>query len=224
MVKISKQLAENEQVRQEKPSFPGLSFVERLFICLTVGALFFGLVISWYAQSTEQKLTQTKQGGMAVSQWIKSAYLLKDTSLSLSDKGADPSSCTAEKMLVSKSCVLELIQENSMLKSLQNPFFPESENASLIAVFEGQAGIPKNGSPCGSLSETFAIFTAAGLFKGKPKAWRGTIMLQLSAAAEKTSDNKAKLMAGYCDEGGRYERLEAEIPFFKENKVLQGGS
>lgn len=225
MAKISKQLAENKQAGQARSSFPGLSFVENLFICLTLGALFFGLIISWYTQSTEAKLTQTKQSGMAVSQWIQSAYRLKSASLNLSDEKGEARHCAGDERPISKACILELIQENNIFKSLQNPFFPENRNASLIAVFGGQAGLLEQGSPCASLSESFSLFTASGLFNGKPEAWRGTIMLYVPQSDKKVadrktpdrkiSDNKTELITGYCNQGGRYERLVGEIPFFK---------
>ena len=160
VAKISKQLAENKQAGQGGSAFPGLSFVERLFICLTIGALFFGLIISWYTQSTETKLTQTKQSGIAVSQWIQSAYRLKNTRLNLSDETGETRYCAETEKLISKACILELIQENNIFKSLENPFFPENRNASLIAVFDSQAGIPEDVSPCASLSDSFSLFTA----------------------------------------------------------------
>ena len=225
VAKISKQLAENKQAGQGGSAFPGLSFVERLFICLTIGALFFGLIISWYTQSTETKLTQTKQSGIAVSQWIQSAYRLKTTRLNLSDETGEARYCAGKEKPISKACILELIQDNNIFKSLQNPFFPENRNASLIAVFDSQAGIPEDVSPCASLSDSFSLFTASGLFNGKPKAWRGTIMLYVplsdkktsdkQTSDSKTSDNKAELITGYCNEGGRYERLVGEIQFSK---------
>ena len=215
VAKLSKQLAENKQAGQVDSPFPGLSFVERLFICLTIGALFFSLIISWYTQSTEAKLTQTKQSGMAVSQWIRSAYRLKNTSLNLSYETEEARHCAGDERPISKACILELIQENNIFKSLQNPFFPENRNASLIAVFDGQAGLLEEGSPCANLSESFSLFTASGLFNGKPKAWRGTIMLFLPLSDRKAPDNKTELITGYCNQGGRYVRLVGEIPFFK---------
>ena len=220
MAKISKQLAETKQAGQARSPFPGLSFVENLFICLTLGALFFGIIISWYTQSTEVKLAQTKQSGLAVSEWIQSAYRLKSASLNLSYETGEARHCAGDERPISKACILDLIQEDNIFKSLQNPFFPENRNASLIAVFDGQAGLLEEGSPCASLSEAFSLFTASGLFNGKPKAWRGTIMLYVPLSNRKTpdreiSDNKAELITGYCNQGGRYERLVGEILFFK---------
>ncbi len=224
MAKISKQLAKNKQVGRGVSPFPGLSFIENLFICLTLGALFFGLIISWYSQSTEAKLTETKQSGMAVSQWIQSAYRLKNSSLNLSEKTEEHRYCMGKGRPISKACILELIQENAIFKSLQNPFFPENRNASLIAVFDSHVGLPENGSPCSSLSDSFSLFTASGLFNGKPKSWRGTIMLSVPSADRKILDDKTELITGYCNQGGRYERLVGKNLFFRGNELSQNGS
>lgn len=186
----------------------GISQLEAWFIGLGVVALIIGSALHTYFDKRQEKLDTLIQNSQAVGQWLQAAYLLSQstgqTSFTMCDIG---------KTRSGKACITELISQSNVLLSLKNPYFMDSESASVFAVFDGGGRIPAAGRPCSHLAEQFTIFTSAGLYQGKPTFWRGTIILNFQEKNRQLSAVPHRLIVGYCDGGGQYQRLPTDIPF-----------
>ena len=184
----------------------GISQLEAWFIGLGVVALIFGSALHTYFDKRQEKLDTLIQNSQAVGQWLQAAYLL-----SQSTGQTSVTMCDIGKTRSGKACITELISQSDVLLSLKNPYFMDSESASVFAVFDGGGRIPAAGRPCSHLANQFTIFTPAGLYLGKPIFWRGTIILNFQQKNRDLSVVSQRLIVGYCDGGGRYQRLPMDI-------------
>lgn len=194
--------------QQRSGHLQGLSWLEALFIGLAIAAILIGSVLHAYTNVEQKKLNALTQNSQAVGQWLQAAYLL-----SQSPGQTNITMCDMEKTRSGKDCITELISRNDILLSLKNPYFQNSENAPIFAVFEGQGSPPAAGRSCRHLAEQFSIITSAGLYQGKPSFWRGTILIYFQEEIRQISGPIRSLFVGYCDGGGRYQRLPIDIPF-----------
>ena len=152
----------------------GISFLEALFIGLTLMALIGGGLVHSIQKTHQTKISTVTENGEAIAQWLRSAYLLKQISTP-----SDNSPCAENSINTELACFQDIIGENGIFSTLQNPFFPERDSAPIIALFQGNASSPVTGKPCGELAERFSILTASGHYLGKPRFWRGTILIYL---------------------------------------------
>ena len=185
----------------------GLSRLEALFIGLGVAAFIIGSALNAHFDTKQDKLDRLIENSQAVGQWLRAAYLL-----SQSTGQTSVGMCDIGKTRSGKGCITELISRNEVLLSLKNPFFSDSENATVFAVFEGGSRSPLAGRPCSHLADQFTIITSAGLYQGKPTFWRGTIILYVQEENRQSPKRPHKLIVGYCDGGGRYQPLSTDFP------------
>ena len=186
----------------------GISQLEAWFIGLGVAAFIIGNSLHAYFDKRQEKLDTLIQNSQAVGQWLEVAYLLGQSTGQNSVK-----MCDIGKTRSGKACITELISQSDVLLSLKNPYFMDSKSASVFAIFDGGGRIPAAGSPCSHLAKQFTIFTSAGLYQGKPTFWRGTIILNFQEKNRQLSAAPHRLIVGYCDDGGQYQRLLTDIPF-----------
>ena len=186
----------------------GISQLEAWFIGLGVAAFIIGSALHAYFDKRQEKLDTLIQNSQVVGQWLQAAHLL-----SQSKDQTSVTMCDIEKTRSGKACIIELISQSDVLLSLKNPYFLDSESASVFAVFDGGGRIPAVGRPCSHLADQFTIFTSAGLYQGKPTFWRGTIILNFQSKNRQLSAISHRLIIGYCDDGGQYQPLPTDIPF-----------
>ena len=98
-----------------------------------------------------------------------------------------------------------------LFSTLQNPFFPERDSAPIIALFQRNASSPVTGKPCGELAERFSILTASGHYLGKPRFWRGTILIYLREYTAREQGLRRYFVVGFCDFKDRYQQLSTNI-------------
>jgi len=185
---------------------PAISFLEALFIGLTLIALFGGGLTHIIQKSHQTKISTVTENGQAIAQWLRSAYLLKQISTP-----SDNAPCAKNTVRTELACFQELIAQNGIFATLKNPFYPERDSAPIMALFHGNAPSPVTGKPCGELADQFSILTASGHYSGKPRFWRGTILIYLRENTARQQALNRYFMVGYCDDEGRYQPLSANI-------------
>ena len=184
----------------------GVSFLEALFIGLTLMALIGGGLVHTIQKTHQTKISIVAENGEAIAQWLRSAYLLKQISTP-----SDNAPCAENSINTELACFQEMIGQNGIFSTLKNPFFPERDSAPIIALFQGNASSPVTGKPCGELAVQFSILTASGYYLGKPRFWRGTIVIYLREYTAPQPALNRYFVVGYCDNEGRYKQLSANI-------------
>ena len=184
----------------------GVSFLEALFIGLTLMALIGGGLVHTIQKTHQTKISTVTENGEAIAQWLRSAYLLKQISTP-----SDNAPCAENSINTELACFQDIIDENGIFSTLKNPFFPERDSAPIIALFQGNASSPVTGKPCGELAQRFSILTASGHYLGKPRFWRGTIVIYLREYTAQEQGLRRYLMVGFCDFKERYQQLSTNI-------------
>ena len=184
----------------------GVSFLEALFIGLTFMALIGGGLFHTIQKTHQTKISTVTENGEAIAQWLRPAYLLKQISTP-----SDNSPCAENSINTGLACFQEMIGQNGIFSTLRNPFFPERDSAPIIALFQGNASSPVTGKPCGELANQFSILTASAHYLGKPRFWRGTILIYLREYTAPQPALNRYFVVGYCDNEGRYQQLSANI-------------
>lgn len=203
-----------EKTRKEEDSLSsasmsrpaGVSFLEALFIGLTLMALIGGGLVHTIQKTHQTKISTVTENGEAIAQWLRSAYLLKQISTP-----SDNAPCAENSINTELACFQEMIGQNGIFSTLKNPFFPERDSAPIIALFQGSIPSPVTGKPCGELADRFSILTASGHYLGKPRFWRGTIVIYLREYTAPQPALNRYFVVGYCDNEGRYQQLSANI-------------
>ncbi|MGB0234755.1 MAG: hypothetical protein ACPGAC_05815 [Candidatus Puniceispirillaceae bacterium] len=184
----------------------GVSFLEALFIGLTLMALIGGGLVHTIQKTHQTKISTVTENGEAIAQWLRSAYLLKQISTPL-----DNAPCAENSINTELACFQDIIDENGIFSTLKNPFFPERDSAPIIALFQGNASSPVTGKPCGELAQRFSILTASGHYLGKPRFWRGTILIYLREYTAQEQGLRRYFVVGFCDFKDRYQQLSTNI-------------
>ena len=184
----------------------GVSFLEALFIGLTLMALIGGGLVHTIQKTHQTKISTVTENGEAIAQWLRSAYLLKQISTPL-----DNAPCAENSINTELACFQDIIDENGIFSTLKNPFFPERDSAPIIALFQGSVPSPVTGKPCGELADRFSILTASGDYLGKPRFWRGTIVIYLREYTAQEQGLRRYFMVGFCDFKERYQQLSTNI-------------
>jgi len=184
----------------------GVSFLEALFIGLTLMALIGGGLVHTIQKTHQTKISTVTENGEAIAQWLRSAYLLKQISTP-----SDNAPCAENSINTELACFQDIIDENGIFSTLKNPFFPERDSAPIIALFQGNASSPVTGKPCAELAERFSILTASGHYLGKPRFWRGTIVIYLREYTAQEQGLRRYFMVGFCDFKERYQQLSTNI-------------
>ena len=184
----------------------GISFLEALFIGLTLMALIGGGLVHTIQKTHQTKISTVTENGEAIAQWLRSAYLLKQISTP-----SDNAPCAENSINTELACFQDIIGENGIFSTLKNPFFPERDSAPIIALFQGNASSPVTGKPCGELAERFSILTASGHYLGKPRFWRGTILIYLREYTAREQGLRRYFVVGFCDFKDRYQQLSTNI-------------
>ena len=184
----------------------GISFLEALFIGLTLMALMGGSLVHSIQKTHQTKISTATENGEAIAQWLRSAYLLKQISTP-----SDNAPCAKTSINTELACFQDIIGENGISSTLQNPFFPERDSAPIIALFQGNASSPVTGKPCGELAERFSILTASGHYLGKPRFWRGTSVIYLREYTAREQGLRRYFVVGFCDFKDRYQQLSTNI-------------
>ena len=184
----------------------GVSFLEALFIGLTLMALIGGGLVHTIQKTHQTKISTVTENGEAIAQWLRSAYLLKQITTP-----SDNAPCAENSINTELACFQDIIDENGIFSTLKNPFFPERDSAPIIALFQGNASSPVTGKPCAELAERFSILTASGHYLGKPRFWRGTIVIYLSEYTAQEQGLRRYFMVGFCDFKERYQQLSTNI-------------
>jgi len=203
-----------EKTRKEEDSLSsaamsrpaGVSFLEALFIGLTLMALIGGGLVHTIQKTHQTKISTVTENGEAIAQWLRSAYLLKQISTP-----SDNAPCAENSINTELACFQDIIDENGIFSTLKNPFFPERDSAPIIALFQGNASSPVTGKPCAELAERFSILTASGHYLGKPRFWRGTIVIYLREYTAQEQGLRRYFMVGFCDFKERYQQLSTNI-------------
>ena len=184
----------------------GISFLEALFIGLTLMALIGGGLVHSIQKTHQTKISTATKNGEAIAQWLRSAYLLKQISTP-----SENAPCGETSINTELACFQDIIGEKGIFSTLQNPFFPERDSAPIIALFKGNASSPVTGKPCGELAERFSILTASGYYLGKPRFWRGTILIYLREYTAREQGLRRYFVVGFCDFKDRYQQLSTNI-------------
>ena len=184
----------------------GVSFLEALFIGLTLMALLGGGLVHTIQKTYQTKISTVTENGEAIAQWLRSAYLLKQISTP-----SDNAPCAENSINTELACFQDIIDENGIFSTLKNPFFPERDSAPIIALFQGNASSPVTGKPCAELAERFFILKASGHYLGKPRFWRGTIVIYLREYTAQEQGLRRYFMVGFCDFKERYQQLSTNI-------------
>ena len=184
----------------------GVSFLEALFIGLTLMALIGGGLVHTIQKTHQTKISTVTENGEAIAQWLRSAYLLKQISTP-----SDNAPCAENSINTELACFQDIIDENGIFSTLKNPLFPERDSAPIIALFQGNASSPVTGKPCAELAERFSILTASGHYLGKPRFWRGTIVIYLREYTAQEQGLRRYFMVGFCDFKERYQQLSTNI-------------
>ncbi|MGB1228912.1 MAG: hypothetical protein ACPG4L_05765 [Candidatus Puniceispirillaceae bacterium] len=184
----------------------GVSFLEALFIGLALMALIGCGLVHTIQKTHQTKISTVTENGEAIAQWLRSAYLLKQISTPL-----DNAPCAENSINTELACFQDIIDENGIFSTLQNPFFPERDSAAIIALFQGNASSPVTGKPCGELAQRFSILTASGHYLGKPRFWRGTILIYLREYTAQEQGLRRYFVVGFCDFKDRYQQLSTNI-------------
>jgi hypothetical protein len=184
----------------------GVSFLEALFIGLTLMALIGGGLVHTIQKTHQTKISTVTENGEAIAQWLRSAYLLKQISTP-----SDNAPCAENSINTELACFQDIIDENGIFSTLKNPFFPERDSAPIIALFQGNASSPVTGKPCAELAERFSILMASGHYLGKPRFWRGTIVIYLREYTAQEQGLRRYFMVGFCDFKERYQQLSTNI-------------
>ena len=184
----------------------GVSFLEALFIGLTLMALIGGGLVHTIQKTHQTKISTVTENGEAIAQWLRSAYLLKQISTP-----SDNAPCAENSINTELACFQDIIDENGIFSTLKNPFFPERDSAPIIALFQGNASSPVTGKPCAELAERFSILTASGHYLGKPRFWRGTILIYLREYTAQEQGLRRYFVVGFCDFKDRYQQLSTNI-------------
>ena len=109
----------------------GISFLEALFIGLTIIALIGGGLVRSIQKTHQTKISTVTENGEAIVQWLHSAYLLKQISTP-----SDNALCAENSINTGLACFQEMISQNDVFSNLKNPFFPERDSAPIIALFQ----------------------------------------------------------------------------------------
>ena len=184
----------------------GLSFLEALFIGLTLMALIGGGLVQAVQKTHQTKILIITENGEAIAQWLHSAYLLKQISTP-----SDDLPCKENSIDTELACFQEMLDGNSIFSTLKNPFFPERDSAPIIALFQGNVPSPITGKSCGKLADRFSILTASGYYLGKPRFWRGTILIYLREYTAREQGLSRYFVVGFCDFKDRYQQLSTNI-------------
>ena len=203
-----------EKMRKEENSLSsaaigksvGISFLEALFIGLTLMALIGGGLVHSIQKTHQTKISTVTENGEAIGQWLRSAYLLKQIGTP-----SDNALCAENSTNTGLACFQEMISQNVVFSTLKNPFFPERGSAPIIALFQRNASSPVTGKPCGELADQFSILTASGHYLGKPRFWRGTVVIYLREYTAPQPALNRYFEVGFCDIKDRYQQLSTNI-------------